>query len=230
MLFLQHPVLVLVFKQLLCHCLARRLGQETALWTTICPISGSGSSAATVSHLLLQALFTESLHGKQPLAPPPLLWYTQSTLPSLLSVLFSSLFIIQVFFVVLFCVFVFAGWGSVCPGDYAGLSQGWLWEYWMLLICSPVGLDLPNQVWSQHLAVWEPSWFLSVRWYTEAFCRLGVQVVRVLLILGVFFPSKCGSSVSARFLIYRSHATCFLPLITILDLLNTLYVFFWIRY
>jgi hypothetical protein len=45
------------------------------------------------------------------------------------------LFIIQ-FFLLLFLL----GGGSVCPGEYAGLSQGWLWEYCMTLICSPVGL------------------------------------------------------------------------------------------
>jgi hypothetical protein len=33
-------------------------------------------------------------------------------------------------------------WGSVCPGSYAGLSQGWLWEYHMPFICSPVGVHL----------------------------------------------------------------------------------------
>jgi hypothetical protein len=45
------------------------------------------------------------------------------------------------------------GRGSDCPVGYAGLSQGWLWGYCMPLICSPVGLHLPN--W--HLATWEPS-------------------------------------------------------------------------
>jgi hypothetical protein len=33
-----------------------------------------------------------------------------------------------------------------------------------------------------------------------------------------FFSAKCGSSLSARFLIYGVHAICFLPLVTILDL------------
>jgi hypothetical protein len=74
--------------------------------------------------------------------PSPLLWCTQSTPSPLCCVfLFRSLFIIQ--FV---CLFVcFAGWGSVCPGGYAGLSQGQLQEYCILLICSPVGLHLPSR-------------------------------------------------------------------------------------
>jgi hypothetical protein len=31
------------------------------------------------------------------------------------------------------------------------------------------------------------------------------------------FSAKCGSSISARFLIYGAHAACFLPLVGILD-------------
>jgi hypothetical protein len=76
------------------------------------------------------------VHAESSSLPLPLLWCTQSTPPSLLHVLFSSLFIIQFFFV---------GHGSVCPGGYAGLSQGWQWEYHMLLICSLVGLRLPSR-------------------------------------------------------------------------------------
>jgi hypothetical protein len=49
------------------------------------------------------------------------------------------------------------------------------------------------------LAVQDHSWFLSVIWHREALCRLGVQGVEVLLLLGVFFSAKCGSNFSARF-------------------------------
>jgi hypothetical protein len=45
-LLFQHPVLVLVFNQSHCGCLIRSLGQETALWTTICSVSGFWSPAA----------------------------------------------------------------------------------------------------------------------------------------------------------------------------------------
>jgi hypothetical protein len=45
----------------------------------------------------------------------------------------------------------------------------------------------PKQFWSQHLAAQEPSCFLSVVWHVEALWGLGVQGVRVLLILGGFF-------------------------------------------
>jgi hypothetical protein len=41
--------------------------------------------------------------------------------------------------------FFFPGQVSVCPVGYAGLSQGWLWDYRMLLICSPVHLCLPKR-------------------------------------------------------------------------------------
>jgi hypothetical protein len=35
----------------------------------------------------------------------------------------------------------------------------------------------------------------------------------------LFFSAKCGSSISAKFFIYRAHAVCFCPLVVILDLL-----------
>jgi hypothetical protein len=48
-------------------------------------------------------------------------------------------------FLVYYSVFFCVGWGSVCPGSYAGLSQRWLLEYHVPLICSPVGLCLPSR-------------------------------------------------------------------------------------
>jgi hypothetical protein len=67
-----------------------------------------------------------------------------------------------------------------------------------LLSCWSVS---PKQVWSRCLEVSESSCFLSVTWHGEALYGLGVQGVRVLLLLGDFFAAKCGSRVSARFLI-----------------------------
>jgi hypothetical protein len=54
-------------------------------------------------------------------------------------------------------------------------------------------------------------------WHGEALCSLGVWGVGVLLLLGGFFSAKCGFSISARFLIYRAHAVCFLPLVAIFN-------------
>jgi hypothetical protein len=72
-------------------------------------------------------------------APPPLSG-AQGTLPSLL--------LVFVFFSAACLLFSFfsPGWGSVCPGDYAGLSQGFLWKYHVPLICSPGGLCLPSRL------------------------------------------------------------------------------------
>jgi hypothetical protein len=53
----------------------------------------------------------------------------------------------------------------------------------------------PKQVWSRCLVAWEPSCFLSVTWCGEALYGLGVQDVKVLILLGSFFSAKCGSSV-----------------------------------
>jgi hypothetical protein len=59
------------------------------------------------------------------------------------------LFIIQFFFS------FFPGWELVCPGGYADLAQGCLWEYHVLL-SSPCGLRLPKPSGRCHLgaAIW----------------------------------------------------------------------------
>jgi hypothetical protein len=54
-------------------------------------------------------------------------------------------------------------------------------------------------------------------WHGEALYRLGVQGVKVLILFGALFLPLYGLSISARFLIYRSHAVCFCALIAILD-------------
>jgi hypothetical protein len=43
-------------------------------------------------------------------------------------------------FIIQFLDFFLWGGESVCTGGYAGLSQEWLCEYHVPLICSPVGL------------------------------------------------------------------------------------------
>jgi hypothetical protein len=123
------------FKQwLICHLLSAGFFRLCLLKVSkdSCPfplLRGSGFSALYFSRPCL-------LKVQAAPCPSPLLLCAQSTLPSLLHVLFCSL---------LFSLFVFfVGWGSVCPGGYSGLSQGWLWEYFVPLICSPVGVRLPS--------------------------------------------------------------------------------------
>jgi hypothetical protein len=49
----------------------------------------------------------------------------------------------------------FPGWGSVCPGHYAVLAQGCLWEY-CILLSSPCPC-LPKPSGRRRLAAWGPS-------------------------------------------------------------------------
>jgi hypothetical protein len=51
----------------------------------------------------------------------------------------------------------------------------------------------------------------------RSFVQVGGLGVGVLLILGGVFSAKCGSTISARFLIYGAHTLCFVPLIAILN-------------
>jgi hypothetical protein len=68
-------------------------------------------------------------------SPPPL-FGTQGAPPSVLRVF---IVLIAYYSVSLF----FPGWGLVCPGGYADLAQGCLWEYCVPL-SSPCGLRLPK--------------------------------------------------------------------------------------
>jgi hypothetical protein len=86
-------------------------------------------------------------------APP---FSPQGAPPSLLCVFFFVVAYYSVFFS------FFPGWGSVCPGGYADLAQGCLWEYCVPL-SSPCGLRLPKPSGRWCLAaVRGLSWFLRL--------------------------------------------------------------------
>jgi hypothetical protein len=105
---------------------------------------------------------------------------------------FNCLLIIQFFF--------FAGWGSVCPGSYADLSQGCLWEYHLPLICSPVGLCLPSRLGAGDWQHRSPPVFSVYGGLGNLCVGCGCEVSEFYLFL-VVFPARCVSSVSTRFLL-----------------------------
>jgi hypothetical protein len=120
---------------------------------------------------------------------------------------FLLLLITQFFFL------FFPRWESVCPGGYADLAQGCLWEY-LVPLSSSCGLLLPKQ--SGHwrlVVVWEPCWFLHLTWSGNV-TRGGVEESKFCLFL-VIFPIRCISSISPRFY-FRRHTFCFFPLAAIL--------------
>jgi hypothetical protein len=70
----------------------------------------------------------------------------QCSRPLCCVLVFSSLFIVQFCFFVCMCV------GSVCPGGYTGLSQGWLGDTaWCFVLTCLVCQMSPKQVWSWRL-------------------------------------------------------------------------------
>jgi hypothetical protein len=87
--------------------------------------------------------------------------------------------------------FFFAWEGSVSPGGYVGLSQGWLGEYCVALGAYLFGLlNVSQERLETGSGGTEPSCFLSVTWHEEAFYRSGVHVVKVLTLPGtLFLPS-----------------------------------------
>jgi hypothetical protein len=119
---------------------------------------------------LLPSLAGLFIYNSVRVSPPHLLFYVSFLLLLLIIQFFSF----------------FPGWGSVCPGGYADLSQGCLWEYHVPL-SSPCGLHLPK--WS---GLWclaaarEPSWFLCLTWSGNVTCGLGVWRIKVLPLLSGF--------------------------------------------
>jgi hypothetical protein len=136
-------------------------------------------------------------------------WCTQSTLPPLLHVPFQ--------FLVYYSVFLFLQGGGhsvqgamlVYPRVSCGNTICHLFAH--LLVCvSQAGLELVSVgagalLFSQCNVAWR-----SFVWAGGSGCWNFASS-------SCFFSTKCGSSVSARFLIYGAHAVCFLPLVTILD-------------
>jgi hypothetical protein len=84
--------------------------------------------------------------------------------------------------------FSFFPWVGVdCPGGYADLAQGCLWEYCVPLI-SPCGpcLPKPSGCW-RLVAVLEPSWFLCLTWSGDTMHRLVVWRSQSFASSGWFF-------------------------------------------
>jgi hypothetical protein len=91
-----------------------------------------GATTPAFSGQLVYLQFCEGL-------PLPPLW--RSGCP----VLFGTCLFLLLFFIIQFVFSLFFPWlGAVCPGGYADLAQGCLWEYRMLLSSSG-GLHLSSQ-------------------------------------------------------------------------------------
>jgi hypothetical protein len=116
-----------------------------------------------------------------------------------------------------------SGWGSVCPGGYADLAQGCLWEYHVPL-SSPCGPHLPKPSGRGRLAglgalLVSP---FNVKW--RCYVQAGGVEGSKFCLFWVVFPVRCISSISPRFY-FRRHTFCSLPLAAILESLPTFSLF-----
>jgi hypothetical protein len=84
----------------------------------------------------------------------------------------------------------FPGWGSVCPGGYANLTQGCLWKY-RVPFSSPCGPRLPKPSGCRHLAARDPSWFLCSTWSEMLCAGWSCGGVKVLPLLGGLACKVC---------------------------------------
>jgi hypothetical protein len=130
---------------------------------------------------------------------PPLYSRAQCIPPSVLHVLFfTCLFIIQVFF--------FVGQGLVCPGGYAGFSQGWVWKNRVSLICSPVGL--PSRLGANAWKHWSSSGFSIYSDVEELCVGWGLGSVKILPLLGGFWCVVCLQHLRKIFILRNTHYLC----------------------
>jgi hypothetical protein len=113
-----------------------------------------------------------------PLLPSPasLLWGISPPPPSVLWAPHPLCYVsfLLLLLIIQFLFSFFCGSGSVCPGGYADLAQGYLWEY-RVPLSSPCGPCLPKTSGHCRLeAVWEPSWFLHLTWSGNVTHGLGL--------------------------------------------------------
>jgi hypothetical protein len=104
----------------------------------------------------------------------------------------------------------FPGWGLVCPGGYADLAQGCLWELTLWSAFSQAIWAVPSGGSMGALLV--SPFNVKSRCYVQT---RGVEESKFCL-FSVVFPVRCISSISSRFY-FRRHAFCFLPLAAILE-------------
>jgi hypothetical protein len=159
-------------------------------------------SAAVAAQLVyLQFIYSP---GKGSLPP---IFGTQCTTPSFLRVFIA---LIAYYSVSIF----FPGWRSVCPGVYAALAQGCLWEYCgtakLTWSASSQAIRVPA---TGSLGALLVSPF-NVKWRFSALA--GCVEGSKFCLFSVIMPAMCVSSVSPRFH-YRRLAFCFLPLAAILE-------------
>jgi hypothetical protein len=115
---------------------------------------------------------------------------------------FSSLCVVQF-------LFFFFLWGSVCAGGYAGLSQGWLGEYHVMLGAHLFGLLNISQAGLELAAGGggsPPVLSVKVAWRSLPWAR--GSGYRSFDSCWCFTSAKHGSSISERSLIHGSHAVC----------------------
>jgi hypothetical protein len=184
-----------------------------SLWTTTCLTSGSGLLPTCCWPFCLSSIcFLKVCVEISSLLLPPSPVCFQCSCPPLLCTSFQFL-VYSVFF------FFLWGCGVSLPRGLCWfiprVAVGILCDAW----CSPVwsGECLPCRFGAGVSWLQQHSCFLSVTWH----CR------RILWARGsgcqgfdspwCFISAKCGSSISARFLIHGAHAVCFCTLVSILD-------------
>jgi hypothetical protein len=175
-------------QQLICHLLSARHSCRLCylnFWAESCPSPSLG--LGTYQLLLPQALLFESSCRELTL---PTLWCSQR-IP-----LWCMPFLLPWFFFFSFFVFGRVGVGHL--RGYADLPPRWLWECFMPLICSPVGLHFPSRfgagVWQHRSPL-----FSQCNVYGEALYRLGVQNLAYSWWFFSFSSAKCGSRFSGSF-------------------------------
>jgi hypothetical protein len=156
--------------------------------------------------LSFQSLFTETLRGDHLLALPPSLVHSEHPAPSA-----ACSFSVSCLLFTFFCgvgVSMSRGLCWFIPGVVVGIPYAaYLLTCWACVSQLASG-SVQALLFFQCNVAWR-----SFVWAAHSGCHSFDSS-------SCFFSAKCGSSISAKFLIYGAHVVCFCPLAAILDPLN----------
>jgi hypothetical protein len=191
-------------------------GSGDELCGLLCLTSGSGLSSAHCRSFCLSSLCLLKVRAESsslPFSPSPVC--LEHPVPfaacsfAVSCLLFSS--------ICLFLLIFLWGGGQSAQGlcwCIPGVAGGILCDAW----CSPDGMPNVSQAGLELVSDGTgASCLLSVTWHSEALYGLAVQSFDSSW---CFFSARCGSSISAKFLIYGDPTVCFCTLVTILDPLH----------
>jgi hypothetical protein len=188
-------------------------------------LTGSGDELCSLLPALFQAVAYHPPAVGLPAFPAICLLIVLAEISSLLllpSAEFLPFLLYASFQFIVYCSVVF--FFCVCVGSQSAQGAmlvyplgGWGNTVWHLVLTCLVCWMSPKQVWSPRLVAVAAHLFSQCNMVWRSFLRARGSGCQSFDSPWCFISAKCGSTISARFLIHRAHAVCFCPLVAIFD-------------